>query len=440
MGALRIFRILYVQVLIAIALGVAVGVIWPEVGVALKPLGDGFIKLIKMLIAPVIFCTVAAGIAKMSDLKAFGRVGAKALIYFEVVSTLALLVGLGVALLVQPGAGMNIDVATLDPKVAADYAAKAHADTLSGHLLNVIPATFFGAFAEGNLLQVLFIAILTGFALTRLGQFGDRMTEGLDAVLKVFFSIIHIVVRAAPIGAFGAMGFTIGKYGLGALVQLGALIGTFYLTSLIFVLVVLGVIAWLAGFSILKFIAYIREELLIVLGTSSSETVLPQMMQKLERLGAAKPVVGLVIPTGYSFNLDGTNIYMTLATLFLAQATNTHLDALQIATMLGVAMLTSKGASGVTGAGFITLAATLAVVPDIPIVALALLVGIDRFMSECRALTNLVGNGVATLVVARWENALDRDRLAFELARGPRPAEKTPHGLPAPSDDAEPED
>jgi aerobic C4-dicarboxylate transport protein len=433
MGAFRFLKILYVQVLLAIALGVLVGALWPHLGEALKPLGDGFIRLIKMLIAPVIFCTVAVGIAHMSDLKSFGRVGGKALLYFEVVSTLALLIGVAVALVVRPGDGFNIDPAAFDPSIAAGYAAKAKAEGLVEHLLNIIPATFFGAFAEGDLLQVLLIAILSGFALARMGEFGDRMTAGLEEVLKVFFSIIHIVVRAAPVGAFGAMAFTIGKYGMDALIQLGALIFTFYLTSALFVLVVLGAIAWLCGFSILRFIAYIREELLIVLGTSSSETVLPQMMEKLQRLGAAKPVVGLVIPTGYSFNLDGTNIYMTLATLFLAQATNTHLSWMQIATLLGVAMITSKGASGVTGAGFITLAATLAVVPDIPIQALAILVGIDRFMSECRALTNLIGNGVATLVVARWEGALDMVRLRDELERGPGAAEAVMHDASVPA-------
>jgi len=418
---MRFFRILYVQVLIAIALGVLVGALWPGAGVALKPLGDGFVALIKMLIAPVIFCTVASGIAHMSDLKRFGRVGARALIYFEVVSTLALVLGIVVAEVIRPGAGFNIDPKTLDPGLVAGYVAKARGDTLAEHLLGIIPKTFASAFSDGDILQVLLLAILSGFALSRLGDLGKRGAAALDQVMQLFFAILRIVVRAAPIGAFGAMGFTVGKYGLGALVPLGALIGSFYLTSILFVLVVLGLIARATGFSIFRFIAYIREELLIVLGTSSSETVLPQIMQKLERLGAARPVVGLVVPAGYSFNLDGTNIYMTLATLFLAQATNTHLSFAQEATILGVAMLTSKGASGVTGAGFITLAATLAVVPDIPIRALAILVGIDRFMSECRALTNLVGNGVATLVVAGWEKALDRDKLASELRQGPNP-------------------
>ena len=422
MKFLRHLRVLYVQVLIGVALGVLVGALWPAFGADLKPLGDAFIKLIKMAIAPVIFCTVAGGIARMGDLKAFGRLGARTLIYFEVVSTLALGIGLIVGKVVHPGQGFNIDPATLDPKVGAEYLAKAeHSDTIVAYLLNLIPDTFVGAFAGGQLLQVLVIAILAGFACTRMGPFGDKVADVLDDIAKLFFGIIGVIVRLAPIGAFGAMAFTIGKYGVGSLVQLGSLIGTFYLTSLLFVLIVLGAIARLAGFSILKFIAYIREELLIVLGTSSSESVLPQMMAKMQRLGAGRGTVGLVIPTGYSFNLDGTNIYMTLATLFLAQATNTPLSWAQELGLLGVAMLTSKGASGVTGAGFITLAATIAVVPGLPIAALALLVGIDRFMSECRALTNLVGNGVATLVMARWEGDLDRDVLKTELDRGPLP-------------------
>ena len=420
MGFLRHLKVLYVQVLIGIALGILVGWLWPDIGVALKPLGDGFIKLIKMAIAPVIFCTIAGGMARMADLKAFGRLGAKTLIYFEVVSTFALIVGLVVGRLVQPGAGFNVDVATLDPTIAAGYVDKAHhGQTLVEYLLALIPDTFFGAFAGGSLLQVLVVAVITGLAVSQMGSFGDKVSGVLEDLSKVFFAIIGVVVRLAPLGAFGAMGFTIGKYGVAALIKLGALVGTFYLTSLIFVLVVLGAVAWASGFSILKFLAYIREELLIVLGTSSSESVLPQMIAKMQRLGVGKTTAGLVIPTGYSFNLDGTNIYMTLATLFLAQATNTHITLTQELTLLGVAMLTSKGASGVTGAGFITLAATLAVIPDIPIAALALLVGIDRFMSECRALTNLVGNGVATLVVARWDGDLDRDVLNRELASGP---------------------
>jgi len=430
---MRLFKVLYVQVLAAIALGVLVGWLWPDVGVALKPLGDGFVALIKMLIAPVIFCTVAAGIAHMSDLRTFGRVGLKTLLYFEAVSTLALVVGLVMAEVVRPGAGFNIDPRVLDPGVAAAYLAQARGDTLAEHLLAIIPRTFLSAFAEGDVLQVLLLAVLTGFALSRLGELGHRGARALDQAVQVFFGVLHIVVRAAPVGAFGAMGFTIGKYGVAALVKLGALIGTFYLTSLLFVLVVLGLIAWASGFSILRFVAYIREELLIVLGTSSSETVLPQLMQKLERLGASRPVVGLVVPAGYSFNLDGTNIYMTLASLFLAQATNTPITWQQELTLLVVAMLTSKGAAGVTGAGFVTLAATLAVVPAIPIQALAVLVGIDRFMSECRALTNLVGNGVATLAVARWEGQLDRARLKAELGGSGAPAARGARARLAPA-------
>ncbi|MBU4432837.1 MAG: C4-dicarboxylate transporter DctA, partial [Alphaproteobacteria bacterium] len=360
MGLLGRLKSLYVQVLIAIALGIVVGALWPTVGVGLKPLGDAFIKLIKLVIAPVIFCTVAGGIARMGDIKAFGRVGVKALVYFEVVSSLALVIGLVVGRTVQPGRGFNIDPATLDPKIAAGYLAKAqHGEGLTASLLHLIPDTFFGAFSEGNLLQVLVIAVLTGFACTRMGPFGDKVADGLEDLAKLFFGIIHVVVRLAPLGAVGAMGFTIGKYGIESLVQLGALVATFYLTALIFVLAVLGSIAAACGFSILKFLAYIREELLIVLGTSSSESVLPQMMEKLERLGARKSVVGLVIPTGYSFNLDGTNIYMTLAALFIAQATGVELTLGQELLLLGVAMLSSKGAAGVTGAGFITLAATL---------------------------------------------------------------------------------
>jgi aerobic C4-dicarboxylate transport protein len=420
----RLFGHLYIQVLTAVALGVLVGALWPGVGASLKPLGDGFVKLVKMAVAPVIFCTVAGGIARMRDMKAFGRLGLRTLVYFELVSTLALALGLIVGRVVHPGRGFNIDPRTLDPSIGAGYAAKAtHGTGLADHLLGLIPDSFVGAFAGGDLLQVLVIAILTGFACTRLGAFGDRTAEVLEDIGKLFFGIIGVIVKLAPIGAFGAMAFTVGKYGLSALVNLGGLIGTFYGTSILFVLMVLGAIAAAAGFSILKFLAYIREELLVVLGTSSSESALPQLMLKLQRLGAGKATVGLVVPTGYSFNLDGTNIYMTLATLFLAQATNTPLSLGQELSLLGVAMLTSKGASGVTGAGFITLAATLAVIPDLPIAALALLVGVDRFMSECRALTNFVGNGVGALVLARWEGDLDRAQLKAELDRGPGAAE-----------------
>jgi aerobic C4-dicarboxylate transport protein len=422
MGFLRWLRPLWVQVLVGVALGVLVGALWPRFGADLKPLGDVFIALIKMAVAPLIFCTVAAGIAHMGDMKAFGRLGLRTLVYFEVVSTFALALGLLVGELVHPGAGFNIDIATLDPKIAAGYAAKAqHAQTVVEYLTNLVPSTFVGAFAGGDLLQVLVVAILTGFACTQLGEFGHRTAGWLDNIAQLFFGIIGVIVRLAPIGAFGAMAFTIGKFGLASLINLGAVVGTFYLTSALFVLIVLGAIARLAGFSILKFLAYIRDELLIVLGASSSEAALPLLMAKLQRLGAGKTTVGLVVPTGYSFNLDGTNIYMTLATLFLAQATNTPLSLGQEATLLGVAMLTSKGASGVAGAGFITLAATLAVIPDLPITALALLVGVDRFMSACRAITNFIGNGVGTLVIARWEGDLDRERLTAQLDRGPGP-------------------
>ena len=437
MTVFRALKSLYVQVLIGIVLGIAVGYFAPHLGEALKPLGDGFVKLIKMLIAPIIFCTVAGGIAKMSDLKSFGRVGGRALIYFEVVSTLALVIGLIVGEVVRPGDGFNINPATLDPKGVAEYVTKAkQLGGVADYLLHLIPDTFVAAFAGGEILQVLLLAVLSGFALTRMGAAGETLTTGLAWIGEFFFALIRIVVRAAPLGAFGAMGFTIGKYGVAALVKLAALVGTFYLTSILFVAIVLGLIAWATGFSLWRFLVYIRDELLIVLGASSSEAVLPQMIDKMQRLGAPPSVAGLVIPAGYSFNLDGTNIYMTLATLFLAQATNTPITLTQEVTLLGVAMLTSKGASGVTGAGFITLAATLAIVPTIPINALVLLIGIDRFMSECRALTNVVGNGVATLVVARWEGALDHDHLTAELARGPGPHVTAPETLttPVPAD------
>jgi aerobic C4-dicarboxylate transport protein len=410
------YTILYVQVLIAIAAGVVLGYFYPDAGKAMKPLGDGFIALIRMMIAPVIFCTVVHGIASMGDLGKVGRIGLKTLLYFEVVSTFALALGLLVGEFVHPGSGFNVDPAALDPKAVASYVTRAKDDTITAHLLAIIPDSFLGALARGDLLQVLLVAILSGFAISTMGEAGRKIAGAIDLAAKMFFNIIRIVVRVAPVGAFGAMAFTIGAYGLGSLVNLGALIATFYLTSLLFVLIVLGTIARLAGFSILRFIGYIKDELLIVLGTSSSETVLPHMIQKMEHLGASKSVVGLVIPTGYSFNLDGTNIYMTLATLFLAQATNTPLTISQELGILVIAMITSKGASGVTGAGFVTLAATLAIVPDIPIQSLALLLGIDKFMSECRALTNLVGNGVATIVISRWEGELDADKLHATMA------------------------
>jgi aerobic C4-dicarboxylate transport protein len=410
------YAILYVQVLIAIALGVAIGYAHPKLGVELKPLGDGFIALIRMMIAPVIFCTIVHGIASMGDLKKVGRVGIKTLFYFEAVSTVALLIGLVVARVLQPGEGFNIDPATLDPKAVATYVTRAKEEGIVNHLLAIIPNTFAGAFSGGDLLQVLLVSILTGLSISFMGQLGATVARGIDVAAKVFFGIIRIVVKAAPIGAFGAMAFTIGSQGIGALLKLGELVLTFYFTSALFVLLVLGSIAYLAGFSIIRFIGYIKDELLIVLGTSSSETVLPHMIAKMEHLGASKSVVGLVIPTGYSFNLDGTNIYMTLAILFLAQATNTPLTLYQELGILVIAMITSKGASGVTGAGFVTLAATLAIVPDIPIQSIALLLGIDKFMSECRALTNLIGNGVATIVISRWEGELDADALHETMA------------------------
>jgi aerobic C4-dicarboxylate transport protein len=410
------YTVLYVQVLIAITIGVLVGHFYPKTGTALKPLGDAFIALIRMMIAPVIFCTVVHGIASMSNLAKVGRVGLKALIYFEVVSTVALAIGLLVGDIVKPGQGFNIDPSALDPHAVAAYVTRAKEEGVVAHLLAIIPNTFVDAFAKGDLLQVLLIAILTGIAVSRLGELGQRINGAVDAAGKVFFRIIGLIVRLAPVGAFGAMAFTIGAYGLGSLRNLAELIATFYATSILFVLIVLGAIARVMGFSILRFIGYIKDELLIVLGTSSSETVLPRMIQKMQRLGASSSVVGLVIPLGYSFNLDGTNIYMTLATLFLAQATNTPLSFGQEMTVLLVAMLTSKGASGVTGAGFVTLAATLTIIPDIPIQALAILVGIDKFMSECRALTNLIGNGLATVVISRWEGELHRDQLNTAMA------------------------
>jgi aerobic C4-dicarboxylate transport protein len=426
------YKILYVQVLFAIFCGVMLGVFYPDSGVAMKPLGDGFIKLIKMIIAPVIFCTVVSGIAGMQDVKKIGRVGGKALLYFEVISTFALVIGLFVANLVKPGAGFNATAATLDAKSIEQYTTKAHAQTTTDFLMNIIPNTVVDAFAKGDILQVLLIAILFGFSISLLGERGKPLTKLIDDASHAIFGVVNIVMKVAPIGAFGAMAFTIGKYGIKSLLPLATLMGCFYATCAIFVVVVLGTVARLTGFSIGRFILYIKEELLIVLGTSSSESALPSLMNKLERLGCPKSVVGLVVPTGYSFNLDGTNIYMTMAALFVAQATNTDLTLMQELTILGVAMLTSKGASGITGAGFITLAATLHVVPDIPVAGMALILGIDRFMSECRALTNFVGNGVAAVVVSRWEKELDVDKMKAELANpgstitDPEPMEVVP--------------
>ncbi len=421
-GKLPLYRQLYVQVLVAIAAGILLGHFYPDIGASLKPLGDAFIRLVKMIIAPVIFLTVATGIAGMSDLKKVGRVAGKAMIYFLTFSTLALVVGLIVANVVQPGAGMHIDPASLDAKAVSTYATKAHETTITGFLMNIIPTTIVGAFAEGDILQVLFFSVLFGISLAMVGDRGKPVTDFLNAVTAPIFKLVAILMKAAPIGAFGAMAFTIGKYGIGSIANLAMLIGTFYLTSLLFVFVVLGAVARYNGFSILALIRYIKEELLLVLGTSSSEAALPNLMQKMERAGCKRSVVGLVIPTGYSFNLDGTNIYMTLAALFIAQATDIQLSLPDQILLLLVAMLSSKGAAGITGAGFITLAATLSVVPAVPVAGMALILGIDRFMSECRALTNFVGNAVATIVVARWENELDQTKLAEALA-GRLPAE-----------------
>jgi len=409
------YKVLYVQVLFAIACGILLGAFYPSDAVAMKPLGDGFIKLIKMIIAPVIFCTVVSGIAGMQDIKKIGRVGGKALLYFEVISTFALVIGLFVANIVRPGAGFNADPATLDTKAIAEFTEKAKHQSTIDFVMNIIPNTVVDAFAKGDILQVLLIAILFGFSLSLLGERGKPVTKLIDELSSAIFGVVGIVMKVAPLGAFGAMAFTIGKYGIASLKPLATLMGCFYLTCGLFVVVVLGTVARLTGFSIFKFINYIKEELLIVLGTSSSESALPSLMTKLERLGCSKSVVGLVVPTGYSFNLDGTNIYMTMAALFVAQATNTDLTLTQELTILGVAMLTSKGASGITGAGFITLAATLAVVPTIPVAGMALILGIDRFMSECRALTNFVGNGVASVVVSHWEKELNHDTLHKEL-------------------------
>ena len=416
-----IFGHLYVQVILAILLGVIVGHFWPETGAALKPLGDGFIKLVKMVIAPVIFLMIVTGIAGMREIGTVGRVAAKAFAYFLFFSTLALLLGLVVANLVQPGAGMHIDPATLDPGKITDYAAKAHETTLTGFLLAIIPTTLVSALSEGEILQVLLVAILFGVALALVGERGAPLLSVLDAASHAVFRLVAILMRAAPIGAFGAIAFTIGQYGLDSLVGLAGLVATFYITSLLFVLLVLGTVARLAGFSILQLIRYLKSELLLVLGTSSSEAALPSLIEKMERAGCRKSIVGLVVPTGYSFNLDGTNIYMTLAALFIAQATGVDLNLGQQVMLLLVAMLSSKGAAGVTGAGFITLAATLSIVPSVPVAGMALILGIDRFMSECRSLTNFIGNAVATIVVSAWEGGLDRERLKAAMAGEPLP-------------------
>jgi aerobic C4-dicarboxylate transport protein len=412
-----LYKHLYTQVLIAIAFGILLGYFYPQLGEQMKPLGDGFIKLIKMLIAPIIFCTVVHGIASMEDMKKVGRVGLKALIYFEVTTTLALIVGLLIVNLLQPGVGMNVDARAIDTKSIQIYTTKAGQESTVDFLMHIIPNTVVGAFAEGEIIQVLFFAILFAFGLFILGERGKPLLNLIDMVSHSLFNVVGIVMRVAPIGAFGAMAFTIGKYGVGSLLSLGKLMAAFYLTCLIFIFVVLGGIARLAGFSIWKFIKYIKEELLIVLGTSSSESVLPRMINKLENLGCKESVVGLVIPAGYSFNLDGTCIYLTMAAIFLAQATNTELTLWHQLGIIAILLLTSKGAAGVTGSGFIVLAATLASVGSIPVASIALILGVDRFMSEARALTNLVGNGVATIVVSKWEDALDEGRMRQHLNR-----------------------
>jgi len=410
-----IYQSLYVQVIAAIIIGVLLGHFLPGTGEAMKPLGDGFIKLIKMMIAPIIFCTVVVGIAGMEDMKKVGKTGGLALLYFEIVSTIALIVGLVIVNVVKPGAGMNIDPATLDANAIAQYTGPGKMQTTTEFIMHIIPTTIVDAFAKGEILQVLLISVLSGFALHAFGGRGTLVFDIIEKSSHVLFGIVGIIMKVAPIGAFGAMAFTIGKYGVASLLPLAKLMGTFYATCLVFIFVVLGTIARAHGFSIWKFIKYIKEELLIALGTSSSESVLPRMMAKLENLGVKKSTVGLVVPTGYSFNLDGTAIYLTMAAVFIAQATNTPLDLIQQLTLLGVLLLTSKGAAGITGSGFIVLAATLSAVGHVPVAGLALILGIDRFMSEARALTNLIGNGVATVVVGKWCKELDENQMRRHL-------------------------
>jgi aerobic C4-dicarboxylate transport protein len=424
----RWYAQLYLQVLVAIVAGVTLGHFAPETGAAMKPLGDVFIKLVKMVIAPVIFLTIVTGIAGMRDLASVGRVAGKAFAYFLFFSTLALIIGMIVANVVRPGDGLNIDPATLDTAKVSEFAAKAEDSSITGFLTAIVPDTFLSSLSDGNLLQVLFVSILFGIALAMIGDRGARLLDLLEDASIAFFKLVGIVMKAAPVGAFGAMAFTIGEYGIGTLANLAALVATFYLTSLLFVLVVLGLVARACGFSILKLIAYLKAELLLVLGTSSSESALPSLIEKMERAGCPKTVVGLVVPTGYSFNLDGTNIYMTLAALFIAQACNVDLSIGEQLLLLGVAMISSKGAAGVTGAGFITLAATLSIVPSMPVAGLALILGIDRFMSECRSLTNFIGNAVATVVVSKWEGRLDKAQFDAALAGRLPPVEELPEG------------
>jgi aerobic C4-dicarboxylate transport protein len=412
----RFYSSLWVQVSFAILAAVLLGYLDPARAVAMKPLGDAFIRLITMIITVMIFCTVVTGIAGMRDLRKVGRVGGKALLYFELISTLALVVGFLVGNVVHPGSGFNVDASTLDARAVADYAGQAKAQTVTDFLMHIIPTTIVDAFAKGDILEVVFVSILFGFAMSMAGEHAKPLITLLESLTKVVFRMVNIVMRFAPIGAFGAMAFTIGKYGLASLGPLLRLIGTFWVTSILFVIIVFGGVAWLAGFSLLKFLIHIKEEVLLVLATSSSETAIPTLMEKLEGLGCSRSLVGLIVPTGYTFNTDGSALYMTLAALFVAQATNTHLTWLQQMTIFSVAMLTSKGASGVQGASFIALVATLSVIPTIPVAGMALILGIDRFMSMFRALVNMIGNGVATLVVARWENELGRETLQRNLA------------------------
>ncbi len=409
------YTTLWVQVLLAIGVAIVLGYFSPAKAIAMKPLGDGFIRLITMIITLIIFCTVVSGIAGMQDIKKVGRVGGKALVYFELVSTLALFIGLVVGNVVRPGRGFNVNPASLDARAVADYAGQAKAQSVTEFLMHIIPTTLFDAFAKGDILEVLLIAILFGFAFSAVAQRCKPLIDLFDALTHAVFGVVNILMRLAPIGAFGAMAFTVGRYGIASLGPLVKLIGTFYLTSILFVLIVLGGIARVAGFSIVKFLLYIKEEILLVLATSSSETALPMLMEKLEKLGCSKPLVGLVVPAGYTFNTDGTSLYMTMAALFVAQATNTPLTLMQQMSILAVAILTSKGASGVQGASFIALVGTLAVIPTIPVAGMALILGIDRFMSMFRALVNMIGNGVATVVVARWERELNRETLRRNL-------------------------
>ncbi|MGC4028735.1 MAG: dicarboxylate/amino acid:cation symporter [Steroidobacteraceae bacterium] len=432
----RLYRHLYFQVLLAIVLGALLGHFQPALGESLKPLGDAFIKLVKMIIGPVIFLTIVTGISGMTELRVVGRVFVKAMAYFLFFSTLALVVGLLVAHVVQPGAGMHVNVADLDQGAVNGYVSRSHELTLVGFAMDIIPATLLSPLVGDNILQVLFVAVLFGIALALTGERGRPVADLLGALIVPVFRLVHILMKAAPVGAFGAIAFTVGKYGLEVLSHLAWLVGSFYLTSLLFVLLVLGAVARLCGFSVLRLIRYLKAELLLVLGTSSSESALPSLMEKMEQAGCAKPVVGLVVPTGYSFNLDGTNIYMTLAALFIAQATDTPITLGHQIALLLVAMLSSKGAAGVTGAGFVTLAATLAVVPEVPVAGMALILGVDRFMSECRSLTNFIGNAVATVVVARWENALDREALKRALGGPPRSIASPPDPSAGPGDPA----